>query len=194
MDEGTSGAPPDRHALRSDRAAGFFAVHRLGRIVAPMETVANARVQRYIFSTRATIGVRIVTLEEAGVELLGRFAGTSRSGSLRTATSRAVALRSNCSEPGPGSRPGPCCSPPRPARRCTCRACDGSARAAIVAACDCFNAGGGEPAGAHQAMAQEEARLFEHFISEAPEQWLAVLHPIWPDLEQPPMRGIGDEA
>jgi KDO2-lipid IV(A) lauroyltransferase len=36
-----------------------------------METVANARVQRYIFSTRATIGVRIVTLEEAGVELLG---------------------------------------------------------------------------------------------------------------------------
>ena len=35
-----------------------------------METVANARIQRYIFSTRATIGVRIVTLEEAGRELL----------------------------------------------------------------------------------------------------------------------------
>jgi KDO2-lipid IV(A) lauroyltransferase len=35
-----------------------------------------------------------------------------------------------------------------------------------------------------RAMAREEARLFEKFIMEAPEQWLAVFHPIWPDLEQ----------
>ena len=28
-----------------------------------------------------------------------------------------------------------------------------------------------------------EARTFERFIAEAPEQWLAIFHPIWPDLE-----------
>jgi hypothetical protein len=31
-------------------------------------------------------------------------------------------------------------------------------------------------------MAREEARLFEQFIIDAPEQWLALFHPIWPDL------------
>ena len=28
-----------------------------------------------------------------------------------------------------------------------------------------------------------EARAFERHIAAAPEQWLAVFHPIWPDLE-----------
>jgi hypothetical protein len=32
-------------------------------------------------------------------------------------------------------------------------------------------------------MAREEARLFEEFIIDAPEQWLALFHPIWPDLD-----------
>jgi phosphatidylinositol dimannoside acyltransferase len=31
-----------------------------------------------------------------------------------------------------------------------------------------------------------EARAFEHFVAQAPEQWLAVFHPIWPDLERAP--------
>jgi len=29
-----------------------------------------------------------------------------------------------------------------------------------------------------------EARAFERHIAAAPEQWLAVFHPIWPDLER----------
>ena len=33
-------------------------------------------------------------------------------------------------------------------------------------------------------MAREEAVLFERVISDAPDQWLAVFHPIWPDLER----------
>jgi hypothetical protein len=33
-------------------------------------------------------------------------------------------------------------------------------------------------------MAREEALLFERVIADAPEQWLAVFHPIWPDLER----------
>ena len=32
-----------------------------------------------------------------------------------------------------------------------------------------------------------EARAFERFIAAAPEQWLAVFHPIWPDLEVSPV-------
>jgi phosphatidylinositol dimannoside acyltransferase len=31
---------------------------------------------------------------------------------------------------------------------------------------------------------EAEARAFERFVAEAPEQWLAVFHPIWPDLER----------
>ena len=30
-----------------------------------------------------------------------------------------------------------------------------------------------------------EARAFERLIARAPEQWLSVFHPLWPDLEQP---------
>jgi KDO2-lipid IV(A) lauroyltransferase len=34
------------------------------------------------------------------------------------------------------------------------------------------------------AYLQAEARAFERFVAQAPEQWLAVFHPIWPDLER----------
>ncbi len=33
------------------------------------------------------------------------------------------------------------------------------------------------------AYLRDEARVFERLIAAAPEQWLAVFHPIWPDLE-----------
>jgi KDO2-lipid IV(A) lauroyltransferase len=33
------------------------------------------------------------------------------------------------------------------------------------------------------AYLRAEARAFERFVAAAPEQWLAVFHPIWPDLE-----------
>lgn len=35
-----------------------------------------------------------------------------------------------------------------------------------------------------QAYLDAEARSFERHIAAAPEQWLAVFHPLWPDLEQ----------
>ena len=34
------------------------------------------------------------------------------------------------------------------------------------------------------AYLQNEARAFERQVAEAPEQWLAVFHPLWPDLER----------
>ena len=36
------------------------------------------------------------------------------------------------------------------------------------------------------AYLEAEARAFERFVAQAPEQWLAVFHPIWPDLERAP--------
>jgi hypothetical protein len=36
------------------------------------------------------------------------------------------------------------------------------------------------------AYLEAEARAFERHIAVAPEQWLAVFHPIWPDLERAP--------
>jgi len=174
---------------------GFYVVHRLGLIVAPMETIDNARVQRYLFSTRATIGVRIVTLEEAGRELLaavrrnepvGLVADRDLSGAglevelfgartkipagpafLATETGAPVYM-SAVRRTGPGRYRGSLRQVPVP---------KGANRRERI-----------------RAMAREEARLFEQFIMEAPEQWLSLFHPIWPDLEQAPMRESGETA
>jgi hypothetical protein len=40
-------------------------------------------------------------------------------------------------------------------------------------------------------MLQEEARLFERIVVDAPDQWLACFHQIWPDLEQSANQGSG---
>jgi KDO2-lipid IV(A) lauroyltransferase len=174
---------------------GFFAVGRVGRIVAPMETVANARVQRYIFSTRATIGVRIVTLQAAAGELLaalrrdepvGLVADRDLTGggievelfgaktkipagpALLAAETGAPMYMSTVRRTGPGRYRG-CLRSVQPP--------EGASRKERS-----------------RATAREEARLFEEFISDAPEQWLALFHPIWPDLEGPQMRHNGDDA
>ena len=49
---------------------GFLALNRIGQVVAPMESLRNERVQAYMRRTRGVIGVRILTIEEAGLELL----------------------------------------------------------------------------------------------------------------------------
>jgi phosphatidylinositol dimannoside acyltransferase len=163
---------------------GIFAIHRMHRIVSPMETIANARVQRYIFSTRDTIGIRIVTLEAAGVELLaalrrneavGLVADRDLTGGgievemfgamtkipagpvLLAAETGAPTYMSAVRRVGPGRYRGRVRQLPPPA--------------------------GANRRERSRAMAREEARLFEQFIIDAPEQWLALFHPIWPDLE-----------
>jgi lauroyl/myristoyl acyltransferase len=40
-----------------------------------------------------------------------------------------------------------------------------------------------------------QARAFERQVARAPEQWLSVFHPLWPDLERPaPERVTSDRA
>jgi KDO2-lipid IV(A) lauroyltransferase len=163
---------------------GIFAVHHMGRVTSPMETVGNARIQRYIFSTRDTIGIKIVTLEAAGVELLaalrrneavglvadrdltGRGLEVEMFGAVTKIPGGPVLLAAETGAPtymsgvrrvGPGRYRGRVRQLPPP---------EGANRRERS-----------------RAMAREEARLFEQFIIDAPEQWLALFHPIWPDLE-----------
>lgn len=166
---------------------GFYAVSLLGEVAAPMESVSNARIQRFLESTRGTIGVRILGLEDAGKELLallrsnrpvGLIADRDLGGGgleveLFGARTRIpagpVVLAVETGAPiyvagvrrtGPGRYRGN-------VRQVT--APEGLSRRERS-----------------RAMVRDEARLFELIVSDAPEQWLAVFHPIWPDLEASP--------
>lgn len=174
---------------------GFYAVHRLGLIVAPMETVANERVQRYIFSTRATIGVRIVSLEAAGTELLAALRRNEPVGLIadRDLTGAGIEVEMFGGKTripaGPVLLAAETGAPMYVSgvRRVGRGRYLGNLRRLPV------------PEGASRrersrAMAREEARLFEQIVVDAPEQWLALFHPIWPDLETPKMPEGGADA
>jgi KDO2-lipid IV(A) lauroyltransferase len=166
---------------------GLFAVSRLGEIVAPMETVANPRIQRYLYSTRDTIGVRIIPLEEAPSDLIatlrrnepvGLVADRDITGAgieveMFGATTRIpagpVVLAAETGAPvyvaavrrdGPGRYLGRLYEVPVPV---------GTTRRER-----------------NRIMIREEAQLMERLISDAPEQWLALFQPIWSDLEGTP--------
>ena len=168
---------------------GFYAVSRLGEIVAPMESVANARIQRYIFSTRATIGTRIVSLEAAGPELLGALRRNEPVGLVadRNITGGGIEVE---------MFGGKTKIPAGPVLLA-------AETGAPIYVATVRRAGSGRylgrvwplatPEGVtrrerSRAMAREEARAFEQMIIDAPEQWLALFHPIWPDLEQSTMK------
>jgi len=164
---------------------GIYARHRLGPVVSPMETIANARVQRYIYSTRDTIGIRIVTLAEGG-ELLA---------ALRR--DEAVGLVADRNIAGGGIEVELFGAPTRIPAGPVLLAAETGAPAYVSAV---RRTGRGRyrgrirklpaPEGENRrersrAMARDEAVLFEDFIIDAPDQWLAVFHPIWADLEPP---------
>jgi KDO2-lipid IV(A) lauroyltransferase len=171
---------------------GFLALHRIGGIVAPMETLANERVQAYMFRTRGVIGVRILTIEEAGMELLavlrrnepiGIVADRDLTGgglpvelfgsptkipagpALLAIETGAPAYVAGVRRTGPGRYRGNLWPVPVPT--------------------------GASRKERSRSMAREEALLFERIISLAPDQWLAVFHPVWNDLEQAP-KSTGD--
>jgi lauroyl/myristoyl acyltransferase len=162
---------------------GFLAVEYLGLMVAPMESLRNERIQAYIKRTRAVIGVRILTIEEAGAELLAVLrknepiaiiADRDLTGSglevdlfgtrtripagpaLLAAETGAPVYVAAVHRTGPGRYRGSLWPLPEP---------EGASRRERS-----------------RSMARAEAVLFERIIAQAPEQWLAVFHPIWPDL------------
>jgi KDO2-lipid IV(A) lauroyltransferase len=164
---------------------GFLALHRIGQVVAPMESLRNERIQAYMRRTRGVIGVRILNIEEAGHELLavlrrnepiGIIADRDLTGgglevelfgartkipagpALLSAETGAPVYVSGVRRAGPGRYRGTLWPLPP---------IEGKSRRERS-----------------RAMAQAEAVLFERILIDAPDQWLAVFHPIWPDLEQ----------
>ena len=163
---------------------GFYAVSRIGEIVAPMEAVPNARIQRYVFASRATIGVRIVTLEDAARELLATLRRNEPAGLVADRDMTGGGVETELFGARARIPAGPVLlalqtgAPIYVAgvRRTGPGRYRGKIRQLI------------EPEGVSRrersrAMVLEEARLFEWVVSDAPEQWLAVFYPIWPDLE-----------
>jgi lauroyl/myristoyl acyltransferase len=174
---------------------GIFAVHRLGRIVSPMESVANARVQRYIYSTRATVGVRIVPLQDAGVELLAALRRNEAVGLVADRNISGGGIEVDLFGAATRIPAGPVLLAAETGApvyvSAVRRVGRGRYRGSLR---ELQSPAGGNRRERSRAMAREEARLFEQFIIEAPEQWLALFHPIWPDLEQPQMSPSGDRA
>jgi len=174
---------------------GMLAVQGVGPLVTPMEFVANPRIERYIYSTRAAVGTRIVSLKRAPAELIaalrrdepvglvadrditgggvevGLFGATTKipaGPALLAAESGAPVCMGAVRRTAPGRYRGKLLPLPVP---------EGASRRERS-----------------RAMLREEARLFEQLISDAPEQWLALFHPIWPDLDGPEMRHNGDDG
>jgi len=174
---------------------GFLALQRIGQVVAPMESLRNERIQAYMKRTRGVIGVRILTIEEAGPELLavlrrnepiGIIADRDLTGSgleveffggktkipagpaLLATETGAPAYVSGVRRVGPGRYRGVLYPVPTP--------------------------GGVSRRERSRSMVREEAKLFERVIADAPEQWLAVFHPIWPDLDRAPKTDTGEAA
>jgi len=163
---------------------GFLALHRIGRVVAPMETLRNERIQAYMRRTRGVIGVRILTIEEAGPELLAVLRRNEPIGIIADrdltggglpvqlfghatkipAGPPLLSMETGCPvyvagvhRLGPGRYRGTLFPLPAP---------EGTSRKERS-----------------RSMAQQEAVLFERVLVAAPDQWLAVFHPIWPDLK-----------
>lgn len=162
----------------------YLAQHSGRRITAPMETLGDPALQRWFERTRATFGVRIVGLREARRELLKEL----RSG-------ESVGLVADRDITGGGMEVpffgAPAPLPVGPAFLAT----ETGASLYLAAVWRAGSRGyrgrldeipvtrdGGRRdriAGTLQA----EARGFERVIANAPEQWMAIFFPIWPDLE-----------
>jgi KDO2-lipid IV(A) lauroyltransferase len=162
----------------------LFLAARVGRAVAPMETVADAGLQDYFVRTRGAAGVRIVGLREARRELLA---------ALRDGVS--VGLVGDRDLTGGGMTVplfgAPANLPLGPAML----AVESGARLYVTGV---RRVGGGRYRGRLEridvptdgtrrervtAVLASLAAAFERIVASAPEQWWAVFFPIWPDLE-----------
>ena len=164
---------------------GRFAIETVGRFTAPMETLANARIQRYIVSIRDTANLTILTLEQAGsgmlaalrrgeavgivadrdltgggveIELFGARTRVPAGAALLSMETGAPIYVSGVRRTGHGRYRGCLWRLPEPQ-------------------------GENRRERSRNVIAQE-ARSFEKLVATAPEQWLTIFHSIWPDLEE----------
>jgi KDO2-lipid IV(A) lauroyltransferase len=163
----------------------LIAVALTGRpAIVPSEALADRELQAYMLRTRETLGVRLIGLAEARRVL----AGALRNGEI-------VGLLGDRDITGGGietelfGAPAPLAAGPAllaletdvtPYVFGVRRDAAGVFRASLEPVPMPADGTRRERVSAFLAA---EARVFERFIAEAPEQWLAVFHPIWPDLE-----------
>lgn len=186
-------------AFTPGRAAIFIGLHfgalelpalllasRVGKAVAPMETLADPDLQDWFVRTRGAAGVRIVGLREARRELIA---------ALRAGTS--VGIVGDRDLTGGGTLTELFGAPARLPLGPALLAVETGARAYVAAV---RRARPGRYHGRLERVAvptagsrreraiattTDIARAFERVIADAPEQWWAVFFPIWPDLEDP---------
>jgi lauroyl/myristoyl acyltransferase len=174
---------------------GMLAVQGVGPLVTPMEFVANSRIQRYIYSTRAAVGTTIVSLADAPRELIAALRRNEPVGLVadRDITGGGIEVEmfgaTTKIPAGPALMAAESGAP-------VCigavrRTAPGRYRGKLLPLPASEGASRKERS---RAMLRDEARHFENFIVDAPEQWLALFHPIWPDLEKPEMRVNRDPA
>ncbi|HET7028030.1 MAG TPA: lysophospholipid acyltransferase family protein [Candidatus Limnocylindrales bacterium] len=188
VEEAFAASPPavfvGLHFGAIELPAVLFA-ERVGRdAVAPMEELADDRLNRWFVRTRGAAGIRIVGLREARREL-----------SRALAHGHPVGLVGDRDLTGGGIRTqlfgAPTSLPAGPALLAL-----ESGSPIYVAAVRRVGSGRYRgrlealetpPPGPRRervvAVLESEARAFERLISDAPEQWWAVFAPIWPDLD-----------
>jgi len=174
---------------------GMLAVQGVGALVTPMEFVTNPRIQRYIYSSRAAVGTTIVSLADAPRELIAALRRNEPVGLVadRDITGGGIEVQmfgaTTKIPAGPAliatESGAPVCM------GAVRRTAPGRYRGKLLPLPASEGASRKERS---RAMLRDEARHFEDFIVDAPEQWLALFHPIWPDLEIPDMRPSGDRA
>jgi lauroyl/myristoyl acyltransferase len=188
VEEAFAASPPaifvGLHFGAIELPAVLFA-ERVGRdAVAPMEELADDRLNRWFVRTRGAAGIRIVGLREARREL-----------SRALAAGHPVGLVGDRDLTGGGIRTGLFGAPTSlPAGPALLALESGSPiyvaavrRAGIGRYRGRLEALATPPPGSRRervvAVLEAEARAFERLIADAPEQWWAVFAPIWPDLE-----------
>ncbi len=162
----------------------YLAQHSGRRITAPMETLGDPALQRWFERTRATFGVRIVGLREARRELLREL----RSG-------ESVGLVADRDITG-GGMEVPFFGAPAPLPVGPAFLATETGVPLYLASVWRVGARGyrgrldeipvtrdGARRDRIAGTLEAEARAFERVIANAPEQWMAIFFPIWPDLE-----------
>jgi KDO2-lipid IV(A) lauroyltransferase len=172
-----------------------FAVSRLRRIVSPMESLSNARIQRYIYKTRDTVGIRIIGLDQPAPDLLATLRRNEAVGLVADRMISGGGVEVELFGARTKIPAGPVLLAAETGARIYVSAVRrvglGRYRGGVQ---QLEPAAGASRRERSRAMAQEEARAFEQIIVEAPEQWLSVFFPIWSDQEQTAMRHNGDHA
>ena len=162
----------------------LFLASRMGRAVAPMETLGNRALQAWFVRTRGVVGLRIVGLREARRELLA---------ALREGVP--VGLVGDRDLTGGGTPVQLFGAPARLPLGPAILAVESGARTYVTGV---RRVAGGRYVGRLEAIhvpptgslrerstgtMTSIAAAFERIVADAPDQWWAVFFPIWPDLE-----------